>query len=390
MNPKKRGPKQRKQLVALVSLYLAALLLTCGLFFAYRVYVHHKTFASRSFFWIGDVHTHDEGIGFRMAPRRQGFAVLNGGVEDSSRRIPVRTDQFGFRIPMQRDSTSVEAGGLIGIGCSCTFGHGVAAESTYVELAGEMLQLPAYNLGVCSYSTVTSIELLRRHVEILRPEFIVYGFGNFHLARSVRQRTDGVLFQAYLHRELNSHRVVPPRFSNELNFEVSPRIEDAYYKKKLRGESLRFNLARLRAVAPLAIQDLKRAVHPQYLKLRFESNEISEAAYLRWMVTTLLEVSRQHAARVVLLYFPADFGEKPLPELDAALQELDEGDEIIFVDASKRLFAGVSSAQEYRRRFQVSRDGHPNSLMHLEMARAIREEIARRNLLPDSRRSHPR
>jgi hypothetical protein len=342
------------------------------------VHVHHATFAAREFFWVGDVHTHDDAIGFKMRPNRRGAAVLNHGILDPARRIPVRTDQLGFRVPLDRDSTVVRPGGIAAIGCSCTFGHGVAAESSYVNLAGELLGLPAYNLGVCGYSAVTSLLLLEENIVRLRPRFVVYGFGNFHLERSGQPQSDGILFQASAACDARGCRIEPPRFSNARSFGLAPRIEALYYEPKLAGRPTPLDLQRVRAVLPLALEDLGRALNPRYLSLRSATQALPETTFCRFLVGRLHEDCRRNGARCVVLWFPASFGERPLPGMLAAVTNFRDAEDFTFVDCSPRLFAGVRDAAEYGTRWQVPRDGHPNRFMHLEMATALAEALGSR------------
>ena len=123
--PPPASPATRRRAVALVVLYLGAGFVAAGMFLAYRVYVHHATLASREFFFLGGIHAADEDIGFRMAPNRNGIAVLQDGVREPARRIAVRTNALGFRVPTAADRPDAVSGGLAGIGCSCTFGHGI-------------------------------------------------------------------------------------------------------------------------------------------------------------------------------------------------------------------------------------------------------------------------
>jgi hypothetical protein len=372
-SPLPRKPRLRAWMWV-VTAHLVALGLALVLFIAARLYVHHKTFASRTSFWLGDVYRYDAAIGFAMAPDRNGVVVLRDGIAEPARRVGVRTDANGFRIPLDGEPTGSETGGLVGIGCSCTFGYGVPAESTYVYLAAEQLGIPAHNLGVCSYSAVTSIELLRQHIGSLEPSIVVYGYGNFHLERSERPRTDGVLFQAYLVDEGGAARLVPPRFDNSLVFATVPRIEDLYYRPKLAGEDTPFGWSRLRALLPLAAEDLGRLRHRDYLRLRFETHDLPESTFARWVVRELAGITAAAGADAVLLFFPAFLGEKPSPEIVRAAEEI-EHPGFQLVDVSPRLEAGTTDQDHYARRWQVPRDGHPNGAMHLEMARAVVEAV---------------
>ena len=371
------SPATRRRVVALVVLYLGSGLAAAGVFLAYRVYVHHAGFASREFFFLGGIHTADEDIGFRMAPNREGLVVLQDGVREPARRFAVRTNASGFRVPLTAENSNAARGGLAGIGCSCTFGHGVAAESTWVEVAAAGLGLPAANLGVCAYSAVTSIELLRQHIDTLRPRFVVYAFGNFHLERSREPRSDATVYQTHLTTRGEEPHRLPPRFSNRLTFALSPRIESEYYAAKLEGRSLRFGIDKLGVLFPLALQDLRRGVHPATLRARFAPRPaLTDTMLARWVTSELMSLARTCGARVALLYFPAFHGEQPLPGLLHVLRTLEPSEEFFFIDVAPRLFAQARDQQEYAARFQVPRDGHPNAVMHAEMGLAVVEAFS--------------
>jgi hypothetical protein len=359
-------------LLLLLGVYAAAIAAVVVLFLAYRVYVHHATFASRSFFWTGNLHQ-SASMGFELRPERRGMAVLNYGLHDPARQIAVRTDARGCRIPLA--GAAAAPGGLAAIGCSCTFAHGVAAESSYVQLAADRLGMPAANLGVCGYSGVTSALLLREQIGAIQPRYVVYGFGNFHVDRDLRPRADSDLFQAHLAGKGADCRIEPPLFDNRLVFETAPRIESLYYEPRLAGRSTPLDFARLRAVLPLAFQDLSRGIQPKSLRLRFATPALSDTTVCEFLSRDVYDLCRQHDATFVLLFFPASFGDSPRPGLRAAVEALRGQPGFVFVDVSPRLFAGVRDQADYAQRWQVPRDGHPNRFMHLEMAQAIVEAL---------------
>ncbi len=357
--------------------YAGALAFVAGLFVAYRVHVHHATFAGRAFFWVGNLHR-DATMGFRMRERRTGFAVLNEGLHDRARQIPVRTDAWGLRIPMDADSAGAAPGGIAAIGCSCTFAHGVAAESSYVYQAARLLGLPPSNLGVCAYSSVTSLLLLEEQIDRLRPRVVVYGFGNFHLERSVRPHADSDLFQSYVAYHNGACRIEPPLFDNRRVFETAPAVERLYYEPRIAGDATPQSLGRIAALLPLSTQDLSRALHPATLKLRFALPPPPDSSLCRFVLQRLYDDCHSRSTEFVLLWFPKEFGDRPAPGMVTAVDALRNRDGFTFVDCSPGLFAAVKDQQEYAARWQVPRDGHPNRFMHLEMGRAVAAAVAPR------------
>lgn len=365
------GTSGGRRALGLAAGYAGALVCAALLFLAWRLHVHHASYAARDFFWLGDLHVPDDRAGFKLRPHGRGEAVLRGGIADPHRRIPVRTDQLGFRVPLDRDSTDVRPGGLAAIGCSCTFGHGVAAESSYVYQAGVLLGLPAYNLGVCGYSAITSLVLLEEKIALLQPRFVVYGFGNFHLERSARPTADGALLQPWAVCDGQGCRIEPPCASNAESFALQPRLEALYYQPKLEGQPRRFDLQTFRVLLPLVVQDLQRATEPRFRPLHASPHVLPDTVFCRFLVDRLLETCRSRGAQLVILWFPASFRERPLPGMLAAVEAHHGERDLTFVDSSPGLPAGMTDETAYRARWQVPRDGHPNRFMHLEMARAL-------------------
>ena len=369
-------PAPRARTAWLMALaYLGAVLIAAVVFVAWRVVVHHRTFAARTFFWLGDVHTHDDAIGLRMRADRSGTAILHHGIEDPARRIPVRTDAYGLRIPIAASGDPAPAGGIVAIGCSCTFGHGVAAESTYVALAGEMLRRPASNLGVCSYSGVTSLLLLEDQIARLRPAVVVYGCGNFHLERAASPRVDGTLWQAYAIANGDQFRIAAPAFSNRRTLQQGHRIEALYYAPRLAGHDTPLTPSRVATLLPIAMEELGRTVRPASWRLRGVPDPLPEAPFYRFLLARMHAVSAAHGARFVVLFFPAFFGERPAPGLASAATEFAGHPDFLLVDCGPRLFDHIADQAEYAARWQVPRDGHPNRFMHLEMARALADTL---------------
>lgn len=365
----------------LAGIYLAAIMAVFALFFAYRIRVHHLTFSARQFFWMGDLHR-DAAMGFRMNANRSGLAVLNHGLTDPARQIPVRTDAHGLRIPVRSDPAAIRTRGIAAIGCSCTFAHGVAAESSYVEVAGALLGLPASNLGVCAYSPVTSALLLEEDVERLKPRVVVYGFGNFHLQRAATPRADSELFQAWARCPDGNCTIEAPLFDNRLAFAMAPGVERLYYAPRLAGDATPLNAARVSLLTPLAFQDLVRALHPKSLKLRVSAGPLPEAAFCRYILDRMYGTAQSHGAIFVLLWFPKEYGDRPAPGMLAAVKEFRERAGFLYVDCSAGLFAGVPDQATYSALWQVPRDGHPNKGMHAEMGRALAAAIAPALVIP--------
>jgi len=99
----------------------------------------------------------DPEIGYRLAPDQQ-TTMTNGHFV-----AEVRTNEHGLRDFYRDDYPDP---GLIAIGDSQTFGHGLPAEETWVEQLQERLQANVINAGVFGYAVTQYETVLRRlHVE---------------------------------------------------------------------------------------------------------------------------------------------------------------------------------------------------------------------------------
>jgi hypothetical protein len=131
--------------------------------------------------WPVGTHRFDDATGYSLTP---GFSrrMLDGS-------FLVRTHALGYRIARIDSDTAVRQHGILGVGCSFTFGDGVEAEQTFTYRLGELLGLPSYNYGVCSFSYVSAIlqlEKLERNGTLLSlsPSQIVLGAGSWLEGRS--------------------------------------------------------------------------------------------------------------------------------------------------------------------------------------------------------------
>ncbi len=132
-------------------------------------------------FYTG-VHIPDPEIGWVLRPSLPG-ARGHGSAPRAMPRDVVFSDDRGARVsePSVRHHAPV---GLLSIGGSQTFGAGVLVSETFTAVAGRLAALTSANYGVSGYGGVSSLLLLRRHLDD-RPRYIVYGFWFDHLNRNL-------------------------------------------------------------------------------------------------------------------------------------------------------------------------------------------------------------
>ncbi len=107
--------------------------------------------------------------------------TLRAGVSIPGKSVSVFTDNRGVRIA---EGKAVRNPKILVTGCSFTFGLGLPYRESYPAQLSSRLHLPAYNLGVSGYSTVTSLLRAKEFLD-LKPKFVIYGLMDDHFIRNV-------------------------------------------------------------------------------------------------------------------------------------------------------------------------------------------------------------
>lgn len=95
----------------------------------------------------------------------------------------VFTSDRRARVSRRGERTAPEVG-LLTVGDSFSWGHGVENEDTYTSRLAQRWGVPAANLAFSAYGTVQSLQMLRRSLD-LRPRLVVYGFIADHMKRNI-------------------------------------------------------------------------------------------------------------------------------------------------------------------------------------------------------------
>ena len=95
----------------------------------------------------------------------------------------VFTSDRRARVSRAGERTAPEVG-LLTVGDSFSWGHGVENEDTYTSRLSGRWGVPAANLAFSAYGTVQSMQMLRRTLD-LRPRLVVYGFIADHMKRNI-------------------------------------------------------------------------------------------------------------------------------------------------------------------------------------------------------------
>jgi hypothetical protein len=296
-------------------------------------------------------------LGF--APRRSGasFRRFRDGM-----RFHVNTDRRGARVTTPGEETPPRVS-LLTVGCSFSWGHGLENEATYTERLRERLGVDVANLAFGSFSTVHSVEMLRRNLD-LQPRVVVYGFIGSHLDRNLSGCAPTVdalcLPTAHVDFEDGAPRVAPA-WAGEF------ALNQAYALGPEQGL-----LARSLLLFRADLQVLRLRGRQAALGERKPRNARGRA--LSFLLHEMDGLVRKAGAELIVLYIPLlqrGRAEGPPPELLNALRGLERP---VLVDSTPLVLA--YQANPANKPLHLP-DGHPAARAHVvfadELERVIRE-----------------
>jgi hypothetical protein len=140
--------------------------------------------------WRGHVVRPDARLGVAPVPVSVGAEITRGGYD-----TPVRFDAAGFRVPL---GLSTPEGGarILALGCSFTFGSGVAAEEAYPWLVARDLGGHSMNAGFPGYGLAQMLPLARDLLPRYRPSLLLLQASTWLPARAAR-RVRGSAFDLF-------------------------------------------------------------------------------------------------------------------------------------------------------------------------------------------------
>lgn len=276
------------------------------------------------------------GLTYELAPNRR----------RNTHGAPVRTNRFGMRDTEPRAAAGAPLHRLVAIGDSVTFGFGVRGEDTYPNVLERLLDETAgdesfdvLNLGVAGYSTRDEAQVFEHKVLRWNPELVVVGY------------------------VLNDPEIDPIQPLHR-HFEAP-----AWWQ--------RFELCRLVASLEhsLEVQWLGEGDYIRYLH--------ASARKWRSVVEGFEKIGALGRARkipVLLLIFPwtnGPWADYPYGDLHRQVAAAAKANRIEVLD-----LLGAYSELPPERLMVEAGDAHPSKLGHEIAARAIREWMSRRGLLP--------
>ncbi|HTN44650.1 MAG TPA: hypothetical protein VMN77_12740 [Nitrospiria bacterium] len=172
------------------------------------IYAHLK---SNSRDWKGSPHRADSELGYAPIPNATGAHVFPIGPD-----IPMRYDEFGFRVPVDSGSDRENSRPLLlALGCSFTYGDATYAEDTYPYLVGKLLHGTMQNAGVCSYGLTQMLILARKLIPLHRPDYILVQYSPWLVERATQKFASsyyGKLPVPYFYDSGNELKIRPPVF----------------------------------------------------------------------------------------------------------------------------------------------------------------------------------
>ena len=138
----------------------------------FRIHSELAKLAQSPMRWPVGAYIYNQHIGFDFA------ADISGPIQDNS--FYVKSHHLGFRIGENQAGDSFEAGGILSLGCSLTYGDEVESEQTFTQIFADSLGIPAYNYGVCSFSyahALVKVQNLQDEgvLNKLKPQYVVLG-----------------------------------------------------------------------------------------------------------------------------------------------------------------------------------------------------------------------
>lgn len=304
--------------------------------------------------WPRGAHSPDPELGFRPTRNFSG-AMLDG-------RYHVRTDALGSRIPKDARQDAIEPNGLVAVGCSFTYGYDVEAEQAFPYEIGQLLEIPSYNFGVCAYSYVTAVLLVKQleregTLAKLAPQFLVLGAGSWleDRSRSPFYPSDSLPFTYPYLRNQDGKAAVAR----------APSAIDARYAfgaaEIQKGDDI--TLSRSMVLASLVPRVWFARIYSRTLPDPGSQATLSDRAIYEFVAGELGEIARRHNMRLAILWLPHHEVEAVNPTL---VQVLSTHSDVILID-------GNDAMRHHRVPSQEFADRHPSVLAHAGYARHVAE-----------------
>lgn len=283
----------------------------------------------------------------------------------------VFTSDRRARVSRRGERTAPEVG-LLTVGDSFSWGHGVENEDTYTARLGARWSVPVANMAFSAYGTVQSLQVLRRSVE-LRPRLVVYGFIADHMKRNVSPCAPayGPLCLPFSYVGLDGDGAPVIRPPDPRLFEVNRRFWREFFFARSLGPR------QVRAAAEAELVRLTGTPRPEAA-----DDPATRERILERLIGEMAAAAATVDARLIVVNIPylerGSTNAVP-PPLKEAITGLAAAN-LAFLDLAPVVARHYANPSAPSLRFD--RDRHPNPAAHALLADAIDAFVRDRGLLP--------
>lgn len=284
----------------------------------------------------------------------------------------VFTNDRRARVSRRGEPTAPEVG-LLNVGDSYGWGHGVESEQTYTSLLGQRWGVPVANHAFAAYGTVQSLQTLRRNLD-LRPRLVVYDFIADHMRRNASPcgAAYGPLCVPCAHMGLDAAGLPVIRPPETKLFAINRRFARDFFFTKALGP---------RQVLTAAEAEWARFTRTP--RREVPDDPAMRGRILERLLAEMAEAASSVGAPLVVLYVPQFLGRGQSTPVPAPLKEALAR---LHLPNLRVLDLGPTVARHYADpaapSLRFERDAHPNPAAHALFAGAMDSFLRDRGLVP--------
>ena len=278
----------------------------------------------------------------------------------------VYTDDLGARVarPGVRSPRKVD---LLALGDSFTWGHGVQAESTYVNRLAEAKRLTASNVALASYGLTTSY-LSFRKFSFLEPRIVIFGFIEDNITRALQPCAPSLSPYCravpFIDFDAGGNPFIhPPEYRSPDYYEY---MQSVIMDHAFGWNDIAWGLKRDRLILSGNDSDGINARHSGYV-----NDSAARQKAVEFIVANLVKDVLGHHAVLIIVHIPSMRTVTPLPpEFASIMPKWVDNDRVFLVDTAKTFDAFVKE-NGARPLMAGAVDAHPSELAHEMIAHDI-------------------